>query len=324
MGRPMQVRRLWGTLKDKISVARATAALLSPRRSTSALRLAVLRATSHDPTTSPPPDFLSDLVLLCHHSSAAHSASDALLSRLRHTGDAFVALKCLISLHHLLPFLPRPDAGANKLLDLSDFRDQSNSDTWQLSLWARWFAELIDLSLSVSSVLGFPISSPSSSNSISRMSNSGLVRELGALVSMVEQMGTAPDSLQYQTIGLVYEVIKLAGEDYRLTMRELFARIREIEDGGRLNELDEEGLKELIRVLERLEASKEKMLQMFLNKKRNDGVWDAVAEGRAKAQEELRRRENSKLVIVEPTRRPRGGRWLDVDWNKPLTVTSTA
>lgn len=317
MGRPKQVRKLWGSLKDKVSVARATALLLSRRRS-AALRLAVLKATSHDPSTSPPLDFISDLVDLGHHSSAANAARDALLSRLHSTSDAFVALKCLLSLHHLLPFLSHD---GNRLLNLSGFLDQSDPDTWQLSLWARWFADEIDSSLSLSAVLGSSPVDQDRRKKIPAVSNSGLLRELDALVSTVEQLGTAPDSLHYQTIGLLYDVMKLAGEDYRITMRELFARIREIEDGERLGNLNEEGLNRLIGLMERLLGCKAKMLLMFLNKKQNDGVWDSIAEAKSKAQEEMRRRQGSKMVIFQI---PRGGRWLDVDWNKALTVSTTA
>lgn len=107
-----------------------------------------------------------------------------------------------------------------------------------------------------------------------------------------------------------------------MAMREVFSRIQEV--AGRIEDLNDDGIDEFLNLLSRIEWCKEKMVLMFLNKKRDDGVWEAIEEAKGKTKAEKHRRENSKIVpvIVERTK-PRVSRWLDVEWNKKnLTVSS--
>lgn len=146
---------------------------------------------------------------------------------------------------------------------------------------------------------------------------------------MVEQICRAPDSLHYQRISMVYEVMKLVGEDYRITLREIFNRVTEL--GEKLiEELSSEEGEELLNDLKRLEDCKEKAFLMFLNKKKSDGTWDSIAQLRRDVEGVKQRRESLSLVAFQgsgltrfdgpPSAElslvvPSGKRWLDVQWN---------
>jgi len=155
------------------------------------------------------------------------------------------------------------------------------------------------------------------------------MRELNSLVGMVEQICRAPDSLHYQRISMVYEVMKLAGEDYRITLREIVNRVTEFRE-KLIEELSSETVEELLNDLKRLEDCKEKVFLMFLNKKKSDGTWDSIAQLRRIVEEVKQRRQNLSLVAFQggeltglagpPSAEsksvvPRGKRWLDVQWN---------
>lgn len=183
-------------------------------------------------------------------------------------------------------------------------------------MWVRWYAKVLEQSLYLSPLTGQP-----------------QITRLSSLVAMVEQICGAPESLHYQRISLVYEVMKLVGEDYRMTLREIFARITNINE--RIDELSDDEVGELLGGLKRLEDCKEKLFLMFLNKKKNDGAWDFISQLRKDVDKVKDKRESLRLVrfqtsgsqpadggsrplaIVLP---PRGKRWLDVDWN-PLVVS---
>ena len=161
-----------------------------------------------------------------------------------------------------------------------------------------------------------------------RISTTTLLNEMGLLVGMVEQICQSPESLHYQRINLVHEVMRLVGEDYRMTMREILARIAEL--GKRIDDLSDEDLNDVWFGLKKLEDCKEKVVLMFLNKKMNDGGWDLIAQMSKDVEGVKHRRASLRLVKFQgsgSTRlggeiiplRTRGKRWLDVPWN-PLVV----
>lgn len=327
------MRNLLGILKDKVSLIKAT--LLLSKKSTS-FNVAVLRATTHFPADPPPETTLDDVLALGHHHRPAASAVvDSLLRRLRRTHNAYVALKCLLTLHHILargsPVLKDQISSAigphNNLLSLSNFRDESDPDTWELSAWVRWYAAVLEQGL----FLGH-LSRLTGQNGEAlgqRISTTSLLNEMGLLVGTVEQICESPESLHCQRINLVYEIMKLVGEDYRMTMREILVRIAEL--GKRIDDLRDEELNDFWVGLKKLEECKEKVVLMFLNKKMNDGGWDLIAQMRKDVEGVKQRRERLRLVEFQgsgSTRldgeiRPlgtRGKRWLDVPWN-PLVVS---
>ena len=141
---------------------------------------------------------------------------------------------------------------------------------------------------------------------------------------MVEQICESPESLHCQRINLVYEIMKLVGEDYRMTMREILVRTAEL--GKRIDDLSDEELNDFWVGLKKLEECKQKVVLMFMNKKMNDGGWDLIAQMRKDVEGVKRRRESLRLVEFQgsgSTRlggeirplRTRGKRWLDVPWN---------
>ncbi|KAJ8426639.1 hypothetical protein Cgig2_029823 [Carnegiea gigantea] len=284
MGRPKRMRDLLGVLKDKVSLIKASLILTTSSAAATSFQVAVLRATTHNPIDPPPEYVLDDVLALgCYHRPTASAVVDAILRRLHRTQSAFVALKCLLTLHHILrrgsPLLKAQFSHHHHhLLNLSNFRDNSDSDTVELSKWGRW----------------------------------------------------APDSLHYQRISMVYEVMKLVGEDYRITLREIFNRVTEFGEKV-IEELSNEEAEELLSDLKRLEDCKEKVFLMFLNKKKSDGTWDSIAQLRRDVQAAKQRTESLSLVAFQgsglarfdgppPSAEsrsviPRGKRWLDVQWN---------
>ena len=67
-----------------------------------------------------------------------------------------------------------------------------------------------------------------------KASNADLLYKLEALVGFVEQTSHVPDSLHLQRNELVYEVVRLVGENYRSVQGEILMRVEEL--GGRIME----------------------------------------------------------------------------------------
>lgn len=157
-------------------------------------------------------------------------------------------------------------------------------------------------------------------------------------MGVVEKICGAPETLHYQRISLIYEVMKLIGEDYRMIMREISTVINQF-GKKRIQDMSDELLEELLLDLKKLENCRERLFLMFLNKKKNDGVWELIEEVRKDVEEVKLRRENMRLVKFQRTQSTRvaenrvdesgsvavvakrpGKRWLDVDWN-PLVAS---
>ncbi|KAL2925412.1 hypothetical protein RDABS01_019777 [Bienertia sinuspersici] len=87
-------------LKDNLSIIKAT--LLLSSKPTTSLHVAVLRATTHRHQEDPPP--VDAVLALAHHHrpSTAGVLIHALLRRVHGTHNVYVALKCLVTIHHAI------------------------------------------------------------------------------------------------------------------------------------------------------------------------------------------------------------------------------
>lgn len=114
-------------------------------------------------------------------------------------------------------------------------------------------------------------------------------------MGFVEQISGVPESLELQRKDLVYEVVRLVGEDYRSVQYEIFCRVEEL--GERVENMEVGEMGELVSDLGRLEKSKEGLILLFVNRKRNEGFWDLI--------------EQTKRKVVS-VKEEREGRWLTV------------
>ncbi|OIS95942.1 PREDICTED: putative clathrin assembly protein At4g40080 [Nicotiana attenuata] len=283
------LRDLIGAIKDKASQSKA--AFIS-KPSNLSLHLAVLRATSHTPSTPPDDHHVSTLLSLGDSSRAtASSLIVIIMDRLHRTGDSTVALKCLLIIHHIIkrgPFILQdqlsvfPATGGHNYLKLSAFRDRATSATWQISAWIRFYARYIETLLFTSRILGYFLSSFSCSSEkdkqeekISSFLNSDLIRDVDSLVQLIEETCKIPDSLLLEGNKLLYEVIGLLGNDYLSTVNELLLRLSEFKE--RLSCLSFGESVELGCILKRLEECKERLCVILTVKKPStESLWSLV------------------------------------------------
>ncbi|KAF8404669.1 hypothetical protein HHK36_009557 [Tetracentron sinense] len=291
MGRRTNLRDLIGVLKDKASLSKA--ALLS-KPNTSSANLAVLRATTHEPSIPPNEKHVAALLSFGHSSRAtASTCIEALMDRLQNTHNSSVALKCLITVHIIIKrgsFILQdqlsiyPSSGGRNYLNLSNFRDYSTPKTWELSLWVRWYARVLEQLLLCSRVLGFFLCSSSYTSEkdtveekVSALLNRDLLREIDALVGVIEEICRAPDSVHVQGNSLVYEVMEFVRTDYLSAQNEILLRVIEFRE--RLDSLSFGESVELVCTLKRLEECKERLLLLFMNTKTTtESIWDLVSE----------------------------------------------
>ncbi|KAI4337651.1 hypothetical protein L6164_016037 [Bauhinia variegata] len=320
MAQSKRLRKLIYVLQDKASLIGAT---LSIRRHVSSVAVPVLRATTHSLSTPPSEARIAAVLSIGHGSYLLPRACiNALMDRLHHTHSATVALKCLFTLHNVIirgPFALRdqlscyPSYGGHNFLNLSTFRDDSEMESLELSSWVRWYAGVLEQSLSVSRVLGYYLSSSSIQNFKNYkkgveetrrthlgLSNSDLLYKIEGLVGYVEQISRVPDSLYLQKNELVYEVVRLVGEDYRCVQYEIFSRIEEL--GNRMENFDVAELSELLGYLKRMNESKERLLLLFVNRKKNDEFWDLIDQAKIKAAIAKEEIQGKWLLVTKPRR----------------------
>ncbi|KAK8663841.1 hypothetical protein V6N13_083646 [Hibiscus sabdariffa] len=287
MGRVKILRDFIGIIKDKASQSKA--ALISNPKTLS-LHVALLRATTHDPFTPPDPRYLATLLSFGHSSRAtASTAVEALMDRLQTTRDAAVAIKCLVTVHHIIKrgsFILQdqlsvyPSTGGKNYLKLSDFRDDMTPLTWELSSWVRWYALYLENLLSTWRILGSFLYSTSSSvdkhkeeEKVSSLINSELLKEINSLGNLIEQIGRTPDSLNSKGNMLIDEVLGLVGEDYLSSINEVSIRVSEFRE--RLGCLSFVDSVELACALKRLEDCKEGLPRVS---QRMETVWGSISE----------------------------------------------
>ncbi|XP_061987919.1 putative clathrin assembly protein At4g40080 [Rosa rugosa] len=298
-------------LKDKASILRAT---LSINRHVSSIHVAILRATSHDPSSPPSDEKIADILDLGRSSRlAACTCIDILMDRLHVTQNAFVALKCLYTVHNIVSrgsFIFRdqisyhPSFGGRNFLNMTMFSDKSDLDTWEFSLWVRWYAAVVEQNLMVARAIGYYLNTENHNKVVVALLNSDLVADIEVLVGFVARISDAPESLSLQRNDLVYEIVKAASEDYRAVQREISVRVKEVED--RVERLSLSELTRVVEALRRLEDCKERLVLLFVNRKRNDGLWESVRKTRAELAETKAQREERRLVVVRTVSRNRG------------------
>ncbi|XP_027078183.1 putative clathrin assembly protein At4g40080 [Coffea eugenioides] len=309
MGRITTLRDLIGVIKDKASASKA-AFVSTPE--TISLRLAVLRVTAHMPSTPPNDNHISALLALGDSSRTTASALiSSLMDRLHRTSNSTVALKCLLTLHHIIkrgPFILQdqlsifPAAGGYNYLKLSSFRDGATAFTWVLSAWVRWYARYIESLLSTSRVLGYFLGSTSCSmerdkqeERISSFLSQDLVRDIDSLVGMIEEICKGPDPSFVEGNKLLYEVINLLSNDYLSAVNEILSRLSEF--NLRLSGLSFAESVELVCALKRLEDCKEKLSLLFpVKKPSTENLWVLVSELREKTDKLKVYKEEKKLL----------------------------
>ncbi|XVE86837.1 hypothetical protein DITRI_Ditri18aG0067100 [Diplodiscus trichospermus] len=311
MGRITILRDFIRIIKDKASQSKA--ALLSNPKTLS-FHLALLRATTHDPFTPPDPRHLAALLSFGHSSrTTSATAIEALMDRLQSTRDASVAIKCLITVHHIIKrgsFILQdqlsvyPSTGGRNYLKLSNFRDGSTALTWELSSWVRWYALYLENLLSTSRVLGFFLCSTSSSvekdkeeEKVSSLINRELLKEINSLVNLLEQISKRPSFSHANGNILVDEVLELVGEDYLSAISEVSIRVSEFRE--RRSCLSFVDSVELVCALKRLEDCKETLLAVSQRKKvLIETVWGSISEIKDQVRNSKVYREEGKLLTM--------------------------
>ncbi|XP_062100118.1 putative clathrin assembly protein At4g40080 [Humulus lupulus] len=316
--RGTKLRDLVGAIKDKASQSKAA---IFSRPNT----LSLLRATTHNLHTPPNPKHLAAVLAFGHSSRATVSAAvEILMDRLQNTGDASVALKCLVAVHHIVKFgtfilqdqlSVFPFHGGRNYLNLSRFRDNSSHVTWQLSTWVRWYAEYVENLLSTSRVLGFFLGSSSSATEEERVSaswNGDLIKETESLASLFERICAQPElDLSLNGNRLVDDIRGLVGQDYLSVVNEVSIRVTEF--GDRLSCLSFVDSVELICALRRLENCRER-LQLSSNlvkKDLSESLWDLISEIKEKFGREKENREDNLVVALRKDKGTESARFGD-------------
>ncbi|KAI3798616.1 hypothetical protein L1987_33894 [Smallanthus sonchifolius] len=289
MVRITNMKDLIGIIKDKLSLSKLT--LLSNPK-TSYLHIAVLRTTSHSPSTPPNDHHLATILSLGDSSRAtASTIIHSLITRLHRTTNSHVALKCLLTIHHIIkrgPFILKdhlrilPSTKGRNNLKLSSFRDGTSPATWALSAWVRWYARYIETILFTSKNMDFDIYSSliekeKQRDFISSGMNSDLIRDVGLLVGVIEEICKVPDNLLVERDRLVRGVMELLGNDYLSMVNGILFRLGEFKE--RVGLLSFNDSVELGSVLDRLTACKEKSLRLFSVRKISvETLWEMIEE----------------------------------------------
>ncbi|CBI21050.3 unnamed protein product, partial [Vitis vinifera] len=145
---PSSIRKAIGSVKDQTSIGIAKiASNMAPD-----LEVAIVKATSHDDDPAAE-KYVQEILNLTKYSHGYVNACVAAVSkRLGKTRDWVVALKALVLVHRLLaegdPGFQREILYATRrgtrLLNMSDFRDEAHSNSWDHSAFVRTFAMYLD------------------------------------------------------------------------------------------------------------------------------------------------------------------------------------
>ncbi|KAL2525702.1 putative clathrin assembly protein [Abeliophyllum distichum] len=145
---PTTIRKAIGAVKDQTSIGIAkVASNMAPE-----LEVAVVKATSHDDDPASE-KYIREILHLTSYSRGYVNACVSLISkRLGKTRDWIVALKCLMLVHRLLndgdaifqQEIMYATRRGTRLLNLSDFRDEAHSNSWDHSAFVRTYALYLD------------------------------------------------------------------------------------------------------------------------------------------------------------------------------------
>ncbi|XAR55324.1 hypothetical protein NMG60_11035368 [Bertholletia excelsa] len=144
---PSKLKRAIGAVKDQTSIS------LAKVNNSSSLEVAVLKATTHDDQMPVDERYIREILhLVSSDKSLAASAARAISKRIGRTRNWVVAVKCLNLVLRIFqdgdPYFPREVLHAMKrgakILNLSNFRDDSNSSPWDYTAFVRTFALYLD------------------------------------------------------------------------------------------------------------------------------------------------------------------------------------
>ncbi|KAJ6354652.1 hypothetical protein OIU77_005288 [Salix suchowensis] len=145
---PSTIRKAIGTVKDQTSIGIAkVASNMAPE-----LEVAIVKATSHD-DDPPNQKYIHEILNLTSYSRGyVHACVSFVSKRLGKTRDWIVALKALVLIHRLLnegdPLFQEEILYATRkgtrLLNMSDFKDEAHSSSWDHSAFVRTFAMYLD------------------------------------------------------------------------------------------------------------------------------------------------------------------------------------
>ena len=145
---PTTIRKAIGAVKDQTSIGIAkVASNMAPE-----LEVAIVKATSHDDDPASEKYIREILNLTSYSRGYVHACVSAVSKRLGKTRDWIVALKALSLIHRLLnegdPLFQEEILYATRrgtrLLNLSDFRDEAHSSSWDHSAFVRTYAMYLD------------------------------------------------------------------------------------------------------------------------------------------------------------------------------------
>lgn len=145
---PSTIRKAIGAVKDQTSIGIAkVAGNLAPE-----LEVAIVKATSHDDDPASEKYIREILQLTSYSHGYVNACVVAVSRRLGKTRDWIVALKCLMLTHRLLnegdavfqQEIMYATRRGTRLLNLSDFRDEAHSNSWDHSTFVRTYALYLD------------------------------------------------------------------------------------------------------------------------------------------------------------------------------------
>lgn len=145
---PSTIRKAIGAVKDQTSIGIAkVASNVAPE-----LEVAIVKATSHDDDPAGEKYIREILHLTSCSRGYVNACVSAISKRLGKTRDWIVALKCLILTHRLLndgdivfqQEIMYATRRGTRLLNLSDFRDEAHSSSWDHSAFVRTYGFYLD------------------------------------------------------------------------------------------------------------------------------------------------------------------------------------
>ncbi|MCD9639683.1 hypothetical protein HAX54_024389 [Datura stramonium] len=145
---PSKLKKAIGAVKDQTSISLAKVS----SNSSSTLEVAVLKATTHDDVPIDDRYVQEVIKLVSSNKAYAAACARAIGKRIGRTRNWVVALKSLMLILRIFqdgdPYFPREVLHAMKrgakILNLSSFRDDSNSSPWDFTAFVRTFALYLD------------------------------------------------------------------------------------------------------------------------------------------------------------------------------------
>ncbi|KAM1767749.1 hypothetical protein ACFX12_045805 [Malus domestica] len=142
---PSKLKKAIGAVKDQTSISLAK---VSNNNNSANLEVTVLKATSHDVVPIVDKYIQEILTLITSNKSYASSCAQAIAKRIGKTRNWIVVLKSLMLVLRIFqdgdPYFPievlHAMKGGAKILNLSNFRDDSNSCPWDYTAFVRTFA----------------------------------------------------------------------------------------------------------------------------------------------------------------------------------------